>query len=99
MNLPALTERCHTGLSPIIVWLLLPAVVLNEELILNKSHHVGGRGFVHHLVYGMDRSTIRGGDEDENHSVEITCSDNLDDKTRYSLIILYDLSWVPCNLV
>jgi hypothetical protein len=52
MDLPALIERCHTGLSPIIVWLLLPAVVLNEELILNKSHHVGGRGFVHHLVYG-----------------------------------------------
>lgn len=52
MNLPALTERCHTGLSLIIVWLLLPAVVLNEELILDKGHHVGGRGFVHHLVYG-----------------------------------------------
>lgn len=58
---------------------------------------VGGLCII--LFMEMYRSTIRGGDEDENHSVEITCSDNLDDKTRYSLIILYDLSWVPCNLV
>lgn len=41
---------------------------------------VGGLCII--LFMEMYRSTIRGGDEDENHSVEITCSDNLDDKTR-----------------
>jgi hypothetical protein len=54
---------------------------------------------VYHLVYGNVSFHDQGSDEDENRSVEITCSDNADDKTRYSLIILYDLSWVPCNLV
>lgn len=57
------------------------------------------RGLCVILFMGMYCSTIRGGDEDENHSVEIARSDKIADQTRCSLLILYDLFWVPCSIV
>lgn len=55
------------------------------------------RGLCVILFMEMYCSTIRRGDE--NHSVEIARSDKIADQTRCSLLILYDLFWVPCSIV